>query len=370
MKVLHVFNEIKYSGAEIMYANAIPIFRKEGVDMIALSTGKDVGDFAFQFEQNQVKVYHKPLLNGTLNPIILFKYFRDILRLVKVEKIEVIHIHRSTFYSLFALVGFIAKTKNIRTVHNVFKNRNFTWPKAVIERFVARNYLGVKFQSIGESVYQNELLYYKNPTVKINNWFDSNKFSPAINKQEKSDIRVKLNIPDEAFVIISTGGCSHVKNHHAAIEALSIVNKIRPCIYLHLGSGKTEEEEIALSKTLGITDMILFLKNKVNVRDYLISSDVYIMPSLYEGLGNAALEAMACGLPSILYDGPGLNELISNDDNGLLIPQDMNILAEKILLLSANLEMANEMGKNAKKFVNSKFSIDLGVKGIIKLYNL
>jgi len=368
MRVLHVFNEIKYSGAEIMYANAAPLFQKKGINMVALSTGVNVGDFSLQFDKANIQIMHKPLCNGIFNPLFLFRYFKEVRDLIQNENIDVIHIHRSSYYSLFSLVGFIEGIRCVRTIHNVFKNRKITWFKAVLERLICRKVFGLVFHSIGESVYQNELKYYKNPSIKINNWYDATKFYPSVSDDERRIVRETLNISDKDLVVISTGGCSHVKNHHDIIRALEITNKKVSCIYIHLGTGNTENEEIELAKSLGVYNSIRFLGNKTDVRNYLIASDVYLMPSVYEGLGNAALEAMACGITSILYNVPGLKDLINNDDNGFIIDPDYHTLAEMIIFCRTNQETSKLKGTAALKYIEQNYSIFNGVEAIVELY--
>lgn len=367
MKVLHVFYELKFSGAEIMYYTAAPIFKDQGVEMVVLSTGPNLGEFASQFQSLAIDVYHKPLENGKNNPMFLFKYFREVLRFIRDQNVNVIHIHRSPYYIFFSLIGFILNIRTVRTVHNVFRNRFLTRPKAIVERFIARKLFGIKFQTIGESVYSHELTYYKNPSIRVNNWYSSEKFYPLSINETKQSKRVEIGIPPDSYVIISTGGCSSIKNHHDIIRALAIVNKRIKCIYLHLGSGKTENEEIMLSKELGVYDDIRFLSNKTNVRDYLVSSDIFVMTSKFEGLSIASIEAMACGLPSILYNSPGLRDLISNDDNGFLINPSYKLLADKILYLYDHPTVAEKFGTAARSYVGENYSIEQGASKILQL---
>src|SRR5690606_33415856 len=108
------------------------------------------------------------------------------------------------------------------------------------------------------------------------------------------------------------------------------------------GKGKTECEEKQLSEDLGINGLVRFEGNKDNVRDYLLASDVFVMPSKFEGLGNSCLEAMACGIPVILYNVVGLRDLISNNDNGFLIEPNPQELANKIVLYSDNPQLRKE----------------------------
>lgn len=369
MRVLHIFNELKFSGAEIMYANAAPLFQDKGVKMLALSTGEQIGDFLSRFTSEEIEVFYMKLSINEYNPIILIKYFRKVYSLIKKNEIDVLHIHRSKHFWLFSLIGRLAKVKTIRTVHNVFKHRYWTWNKGFLERYTATKLFKVKFQTIGKSVYENELNYYKNDSTIVNNWYDSSKFYPVQNNIEKVNKRKELGISLDSTVIISTGGCSHVKNHHDIIRALAKIDKSLKCVYLHLGQGHTESEEKELAKELGVFDKIHFLGNKQNVRDYLIVSDIYVMPSQFEGLSIAAIEAMACGLPSVLYNSPGLRDLIEDDNNGFLIESNYDELCKAVLELSSNTLLSNKMGENASKFVKEYFSVENGVRGILKLYS-
>jgi glycosyltransferase involved in cell wall biosynthesis len=369
MKVLHIFNEIKYSGAEMMYLNAVPIFKEKDITLIALGTGEIVGDFAPQFGAIGIEIIHLPLPNNCFSLGFLFKYFYSFYQIVKNKNIDVIHIHRSTYYLFFSFVGFLTNKRTIRTVHNVFKHRKITWIKGMMERLISRKVFGLIFQTIGDSVYENELHYYKNPSIKINNWYNSNKFYKTNDFDEKRRLREKFNIPLDSFVIISTGGCNHTKNHHDIIKALNLVISKFKCTYLHLGSGPTECEEATLANSLEIANSIVFLGNVNNVREYLIAADVYVMTSRFEGLSIAAIEAMACGLPSILYNAPGLRDLIHEDDNGFLINQDFNEVANKIIAYRENRTLISDKSKKAKQYVEENFVMHAGVNKIIDLYN-
>jgi len=369
MKVAHLFNEINFSGAEIMYAQAAPLFQAQGFELIAISTGKQKGNYVKQYEQANYTIAHQPLPAGRFNLITLLKYYVSFYHYLKNENIRVLHIHRSNLI-IHGVIAWLAGVRCIKTQHNTFKNRVLTLPYAIVWRFVLRKLFNVSFQTIGESVYLNELQYYKNPSIKINNWFDKSKFYPAEDNQEKQRLREQLDIAKDVFVIVSTGGCSPIKNHHDIIEAMSIVKDKVNCLYLHLGQGATEQEEKQLASELGVFENIRFLGNQDKVRDYLIASDLYLMPSKFEGLGNAALEAMACQLPCVLYDSSGLRDLIKDNDNGFLIEPDVTKLAENIIKIFNNYSLAEKKANNALVSVNKEYTMSNSVQKIIELYRL
>jgi glycosyltransferase involved in cell wall biosynthesis len=366
IKVLHLFNEINFSGAEIMYAQAAPLLQKEDCELIAYSTGKRLGDFASVFEENKIKVFHKPITFKEFS-FRGIKYYLELYRFLKKERINVLHIHRSDLI-IAAVVAKLAKVRCIKTQHNTFRNRWFTLPYAIAWRFILRKFCNVIFQTIGESVYLNELNYYKNPSVKINNWFDEKKFYPVQSNEEKTLLRTRFAIPQNAFVIISTGSCSYIKNHHDIIKALSLIKDKTNCVYLHLGQGVTEQEEKQLAVELGVFEMIQFVGNQNTVRDYLVAADVFVMPSKFEGLSIASLEAMACKLPCILYDAPGLRDLIKGNDNGFLIEPDYHLLADKIMAVQQDSENALKRANAAFLFASREFSISINVQKVIELY--
>ena len=365
MKVLHIFNEITFSGAEIMYAQAAPLFQREGFEILAFSTGPQKGDFTPDFKKKGITVIHQPI-NFKILSLKWFKYYFNLYHFLKKEKIKVLHIHRSDII-FAAFIAFLAKTRCIKTQHSTFRNRWFTLPYAVAWRFVLRNFFHVIFQTIGESVYLNELNYYKNPSIKVNNWFNENQFY-APSTKEKINFRNQLGIARNVFVIISVGSCSECKNHHDIIKALSLVKDKMKVIYLHLGKGSTEQEEKQLAISLCVSDSIRFLGKRNNVRDYLIAADLFVMTSQYEGLGNSALEAMACRTPCILYNSVGLRDLIKDNNNGLLIERSHQLLADKILEIQKNQDLAYSRANNAFEFVDREFSMSVGVKKIIDLY--
>jgi glycosyltransferase involved in cell wall biosynthesis len=368
MKILHVFNALEFSGAEVMYVQAASQFKENGCELIALSTAGHIGSYADNFKESGFKIEHQPLtlslrkIFGFLSALIwIFKYIRA-------EKIDVVHIHRSSNFWWVALSSKLAGAGTLRTIHNVFRNRWFTRPKAILERWSARVFLKVTFHTIGESVYQNEVKYYKNKSIKVNNWFDNKRFYPATNATEKQAIRDELGLGD-ALVVISVGGCSDVKRHEDIIDAVNIIAKSKDIIYLHLGDGVNRHDEERKAAELNIVKKVVFIGNTNEVRKYLIASDIYVMPSRFEGLSISTVEAMACELPLVLYDVPGLRDLINDDDNGLLINEDVGELARAVHSLADQPELLLHKSRSGRIHAETNYSLNSGVSGIVSIYN-
>lgn len=367
MKVLHIFSEINFSGAEVMYANAIPLFMEKEIEVIVMSTGVNLGNYTSAYEKYNIRVIHYPIKGGLENPIkYLINNYR-LCHLLKELHINVIHIHRGDLY-MVAFCAWILNIKVVKTIHSIKKSKFPFYLYNWLERFIARKISKVIFHTIGESVYLNELNYYHNPSVQINNWFDDKRFFPAINNNEKIELREKHKIPLDTFVVISVGGCSEHKRHTDILKAVSLVKEKLNILYIHLGQGITEQNEKQLANDLGIKDKVLFLGNKSNVRDFMVLSDAFIMTSKSEGLGNVALEAMACNIVCVLYNVPGLRDLIKNNNNGYLIEEDYNVLAKTIVEVKSNTKSVSEKIYYAKQNVNQNYSLNKSVKRIIELY--
>jgi len=368
MKVLHIFNEIKFSGAELMYSDAASYIQEKNVEMYALSSGKALGDFAANFDERKIQTVHKPYTNKFVLSKTGISFYLFLYQYLKQQKIDVIHIHRSSIY-FATVIGWLLKIPSIKSQHNVFVNRKITRPLAILRRAMIRKFFKTTFHTIGESVYQNELQKFKNPSIKINNWYNPERFYPA-SIEERKKARAKLNISEEKWVMISIGGCSTVKNHHDILHALASIKEQISFTYLHLGKGKTECDEQVLAKKLGIEKDCVFVGNTEQVREYLIASDVYLMPSKFEGLGNACIEAMACEIPVILYNVFGLKDLVDykTQDNGFLIDTDYHILAEKIKTYYLDNSLRQTKSKNAFEHVKSNYNLYKNVNSMIALY--
>lgn len=366
MKVIHILNELKYSGAEIMYVDAASLFQDKGCQLAVVSTAKNVGEFAPKFQEAGYEVFHKPY-PPKHNFIKRLMYLIEFSSFLKEHNFDIVHIHSNGMMFGMGFSSRLAGKKSVYTAHNVFPTRNITRPLHITIRWIAKNLFNCKFQTISDSVYNNELNVFKNETIKINNWYGSNRFYSA-DTEEKRKIRNNLGIDENAFAIISVGGCSPVKRHSDIIKATALIKKEIPnVIYLHLGEGESLIEEKELAKKLNVSDNILFVGNQSNVRKYLIASDLYLMTSKFEGISITTIEAMACKIPTILYNVPGLKDFNNIMQTTTLIKDDYTVLAEKIIAFYLDSNKFNKYTINAYDFVHEHYNMK---KNVMKIFNL
>jgi len=356
MKVLHVLAELQFSGAELMLYAANDKFASSNLHTTVLSTGKSEGVYAAYFRSLQWDVSHIPFEKS-------FSFYSKLRRFIKQGRFDVIHIHTESAFIYNAVVAFISGTKKIvRTVHNNFEFSGYLRLRRKAHHFIAQKLLKIDFISISISVKNTEKNIYKTETTLINNWIDIDKF-------RKKQIDGTAAAADD-IRIVSVGKCTSVKNHQAILELVSLLkNSGHFCHYTHIGTGELEEEEKQWVRDNNLDESVTYVGNTDRVNEYLANNNFYLMPSRFEGLGNACLEAMVSGIFCIVNDCPGLNTLISNGTTGLVVNfDDIPSVADQLISVSKNKTQYDKIVKSAQSYVAEKYSLK-NIDKMIEIYN-
>lgn len=139
-----------------------------------------------------------------------------------------------------------------------------------------------------------------------------------VNRNQK---RHELGIPQNAIVLLSVGELSKRKNHEVVIRALAQIED-KNIIYAICGKGSLERYLKNLARQLGVYDRVFFLGFRTDVIEICKASDIFVFPSIQEGLPVALMEAMACGLPVICSHIRGNVDLITDGINGYIYKSD------------------------------------------------
>ena len=195
---------------------------------------------------------------------------------------------------------------------------------------------------------------------------DTSKFeNPAVDRESK---RKELDIPSEATVLISVGELTKRKNHQTAIKAVSKI-KNDNVYYIICGQGELHESLQSLCKSLGMEHRVLFLGHRTDIVDLLHMSDVFVFPSLWEGLGLAAIEAMACGLPIITSNIHGINDYSEHGRTGYSYsPTNVDGFAEAIGVLAEDSELREKMGVHNRTAIK-KFDLSGSLQEMEQIYH-
>ena len=194
---------------------------------------------------------------------------------------------------------------------------------------------------------------------------DIGRFSkPEIDRDSK---RRELGIPLDVPIIISIGELSKRKNHQIAIKALSKM-KSQNIYYIICGQGKLKEYLIELSKELKVENRVLFLGYRTDTVNLLHMADIFLFPSLQEGLSAALMEAMATGLPCIVSKIRGNVDLIEHGKGGFLCcVNDTDEYRNAIEKIIENIDLRRDMGEYNKNSVQ-KFDLNNAMQEMTKIY--
>lgn len=174
----------------------------------------------------------------------------------------------------------------------------------------------------------------------------------------ETDVFKPMNTAKKKGSICFIGKLTKQKNLFALLEAL----KDSPYTLSIIGSGEQEErlKKFADENKVNVD----FLGNVPNheLPKILNQHELFILPSLYEGMPKTLLEAMACGLPTIGANAEGINEVIEHNKNGVLCNTDSNSIREAIKTLIEKKELKQKLGENARKTILENYSLDKLVK--------
>lgn len=360
-KVLHILNSLLPSGAETMLKVSAEYWDKD-IDHHILATYKDIGEYATELQKSGYKIHHIYDDNKIKQHLKVFMF-------MKKNKFDVVHVHcegQAFYYELDAILS--GKKRVIRTVHNVFKFRKLLRIRRIITRNLAA-IMGVKHVAIGESVYNNERKEYFLKCDIVNNWYDQNKYTYT-NKNIRLKAREILDIPNNCYCIVSVGNCSQIKNHMSILYAIDKIKsqgiEKKELIYFHIGNGSQQEEELKYIKSKGLEEYVQYI-GFADPSIYLQASDLYIMPSVYEGVGISALEAIATGISCLLTDVPGLKDLKRHEFENVNYCE----LKEEKIIQAIEEKVRLGFVENSKKqsvSVANYYGIKQGVNGYQNIY--
>jgi glycosyltransferase involved in cell wall biosynthesis len=184
----------------------------------------------------------------------------------------------------------------------------------------------------------------------------------------KGQLRKKLGILDKK-TIIYTGRLSPEKGVDFLIRGFSELVKNINCQMIIVADGPEKKSIVQLVDQYQLSKSVILLKGVDEVADYLNASNIFVLPSRFEGLSNSLLEAMACGLPVISTMVGGSIDIIEDGINGLLIDVDNEEqLIQAMTHILNDSTMAATMGRNARKVIEKDYALDKIADRYISLY--
>lgn len=290
----------------------------------------------------------------------ILKYFnllKYIFYLMK-NKIHIVHVHLIGCFYFGVMGAKIAKIdKIIITWHGLYDIERIKKPQYV--KFGSKN--ATHIIAVSQKVKENNCNLYNIKPSKVTIIY--NGILPARN--------IKLiTFGSKKFSVGCVGNLRKEKGIKYLLYALSEFKKTIPDIELIIvGDGPLKKELEILAKKLGVKNITRFLGRRSDVEELLMTFDVWVLPSIYEGFSIALLEAMRAGLPIIATNVGGNAEAIEHDVSGIIVqPKDPKMLAKAIQYMFEHKERRKELGRNAKIRYEKYFTIDVMLDDLYKLY--
>jgi glycosyltransferase involved in cell wall biosynthesis len=163
--------------------------------------------------------------------------------------------------------------------------------------------------------------------------------------------------PSNALVVGSVGWLTDIKGHAYLIEAIAKLKQDFPALHLVvIGSGDRHDSLLQQADLAGIRDAVHLLGHRDDIEVCLAGMDLFVLPSLNEGMGRALIEAMSAGLPVIASHVGGIPAVVNHERTGLLVPPgDADALADALRRLLDRPEWATQLGQAASRSVDGRY---------------
>jgi glycosyltransferase involved in cell wall biosynthesis len=299
-----------------------------------------------------------------LLPFFVIASFIKLLQVTKKQKTQIIHAHWVIPNGLPALI--VSKIRKIPLVVSLHGSDIFVakqnWYFGIVTKLIFKN---TSFVSACSQNLIDEAIKLGAPkNIRLIPWgADPQKF---FKKVENFPNKYNFRENKEQIIFLGLGRLVHKKGYSLLLKALPIILKNNDNIKLILGGeGPLMDELVRLTIELHIDNYVSFL-GKVDwndVVDFFNSGDLFIQPSIKDKAGNmdglptVILEAMACSLPIIASDIGGINIVIRNGYNGIIIPpNDSNKLAESIISLINDKNRLMVFGKRSRELIEREYN--------------
>lgn len=239
-------------------------------------------------------IYRMPVLNPFSKA-----YFSSLDSFFKKHRYNIVHSHLDCM-SAYPLKIAQKNGVSVRIAHshNKSQDKNLKYPIKLLSKRLIPKYATHLFACGKEAGYW---MFNGKPYTILNNAIDAQMYT--YNEQIRNEVREELNLTNDNFVIGHVGRFNPQKNHGFIIDVFNAVYKRDKNARLVLvGSGDGQQAIEDKVKSLGLSDSVLFLGSRGDVNRVLQAMDVFLFPSLYEGLPLSIIEAQAAGLPCIISD--------------------------------------------------------------------
>lgn len=339
MRVLHIVNSLAVGGLEKFVVDLTNQMDQVDHTVVCLT---DRGDFFYDVKGDAIFLdVPEKLSISTINKI------RSI---IKRKSINIVHTHNQRPQLYGAIAARLTGTPIIHTKHG--QNQSCFNRRTYMDIF--SSYLTNTIVTVSNDAHRiclEKLRIAQNKVVTILNGVNTNTYR-RLNEKTPYD-------NDRPFIIGTVARLSPEKNQSSLLDACSIMMKKSINFKLKIvGAGSLKQELMDKAKQLALDEFVVFEGMRRNIPAVMNTFDLFVLPSLTEGVPLTLLEAMACELPVVATDVGGNSEVVADGITGFLVPSDCpDSLANAIMKFIRDPGIGFNMGSAGRKRVIEKFSL-------------
>jgi len=368
-KIVHIITRLDKGGSTEDVLLTTTHFAQKGYQC-SLIYGKTINppvELVKKTKTAGVKFIGIESLVRSISPFRDLLAFLCLLRLLRLLRPDIVHTHSSKagilgrlatyLYSKLQIADCKLKPKIVHTPHgHVFYGyygRMITTIFITIERITA--IITNKLIALTEGEKNESLAYGVGRSEQWEVIHSGVNFSDI--RDQASGIRKEFDIPEEAIVIGSVGRLDPVKGYKYFVEAIPLITQSpitnhQALKFLIVGDGEERKNLQSVIYNLKLEDKVIFTGWRDDVEEIISLIDIYVQPSINEGLGMTLLQAQALGKPIVATNVQGIPSVVKDGVTGILVPpKNSQALAEAILELAESEERRRKMGKEGKKWV-------------------
>ncbi|AKN31954.1 glycosyl transferase family 1 [Clostridium carboxidivorans P7] len=329
IRILHVLGTLNRGGAETMIMNVYRNIDRSKIQFDFVIHTKEKCDYDDEIIKLGGNIYSFPRYLGKNH----FKYKKawDIF-FNSHQEYKIVHGHMRSTAAIYLKIakkhGLITIAHSHSTASRGNKVEQFV--KNIMQfpiRYIA-DYLFACSDDAGKWLFGNNVIKKNNYRV-IKNAIDAEKY--VFNEAKRNEMRKALGIEDK-FVVGHTGSFSYPKNHKFLIDFFyQVQKKNKNVILLLVGDGELRPQIEKQINSLDIKDKVILTGIVPNVNDYMQVMDVFVFPSMFEGLGIVTIEAQAAGLLCIVADTVPKEAFITNLIEKISLSEGLEVWADKVL---------------------------------------
>ncbi|AFM25491.1 glycosyltransferase [Desulfomonile tiedjei] len=375
MRVLHLIYSFYRGGLESWLISMLGEVSPESCRMDVCCMGPDTGPWAEQAEGLGACVFHIPLRPDHLG------FYTGLRRVLKQENYDLIHNHLGV-YSGFPV--WIARNEGVPVI-TTFHNTDFTqasmwWLRLPILSQLRNLYarLSIRYalehtdilSGVSQGVLNAMISGRTDLSRKSRVLYLGVRVPPVSCEAGKRSFRESLGFGPHSKLILHVGRFIEQKNHRGLLEVFRrLVNNFPDARLILIGEGPLKTVIREMVESAGLDEFVRFLGLRDDVLDLMTKSDMFLLPSLHEGLPVVALEAQAAGLPVVGSRIPGLSEAVEEGTTALLHDvHDTDGMADSVLKLLRNPGSAEELARAGRERIQQQFSLHAAAGRLLALY--